>query len=137
MERLNLTLRVLFFSTLCLMPSACQKRTGGANDFELSHEPFPFPSGVPMPQDVHRTTSELGGEGIRFDSSLSPRELADFYRREIGAVGLREDTSSVITERALSLVFRGWPGKRALSIKASRPTSRSTVLVRLGGSSPD
>ena len=86
----------------------------------------------PMPPDVQNFMGQGGETQVNFQTSLTLEELLNFYRTEVGSMGLVERTLLTVTsDQMFSIVFDGWPNGQALVIQSVDLGALRNVNVRL------
>ena len=86
----------------------------------------------PMPPDVQNFTGQGGESPVNFQTSLTLEELLDFYRTELGNMGLVERTLLTVTnDQMFSIVFDGWANGQALVIQSVSLGDSRNVNMRL------
>jgi hypothetical protein len=84
----------------------------------------------PMPDDA-QNVMELGGGAINFQTGLSLKEVAEFYREAFANQGLTERTiTTLISEDVVNLVFDGAPNGQAVVVQAIPLGDTTNVNVR-------
>jgi hypothetical protein len=79
------------------LPDSVEKNVKEENRFETSY---------PLPDDVRDFSKPLKGDQVNFQTSLSLKQIATFYRRAFAKKGLAENKRLTnINERSVNLIF--------------------------------
>jgi hypothetical protein len=97
-------------------------------DTDAPPQPEEYDTDFPLPEDV-REFMKVGESTINFRTSMSMDEVIAFYRQAFSEQGLTErKVTTVINEKAFSLVFDGSPNGMAVVIQGF-PVDKETVNV--------
>jgi hypothetical protein len=85
---------------------------------------------LPAPAEVEKLDYSDSPAQLYFETAISPKDLADFYRKALEKFGWKATTESLIdTDNKHELIFRN-PGKEMLTLEVTEFTGKNRAVLR-------